>query len=186
MTHKTHQQRAYDSSLQLMQQAQANERNMQQCQAIQQRLQGKVQACQKHLQESYQRNLNYGPIGFTKTSDGFDYRFGVWCVIQSMGSVVIVIGTPLTLSLRVATKVVLPLLGFFSVTSAIGCYYYNRLPAPSLEGIDMIIMPEIEGESKKLAAEGYSSAIRSLFSKVACYCSSWFISQGKSASKLHL
>ena len=183
MTQKTNHQRCYDSNLRLWQQNQSIQRNMQQFQAIQQRLQDKVQACQKHLQESYQRQRNSNCV--TTTHDVFGYRFGAWCVIQSMGSVIIVPGTFLTLSMRVATKVVLPLLGFFSFTTAIGCYYYNRPPECSLEGIDMIIMPEIEDEPKKLTAEGYYGAVRS-FSKVACYCSSWFISQGKSEPKLHL
>lgn len=184
MTHKTNHQRCYDSNVRLSQQMQSNQRNTQQIQARQKRLQNEFEACQKRLQEIYQSQRNLNCV--TTTHDVFGYRFAVWCLIQSMGSVVIVIGTPLTLSMRVATKVVLPLLGFFSVTTAIGCYYYNRPSEPSLDEFGRIKMPEIQDKPEKLAAEGYSDSIRFLLSKVACYCSSWFISQGQSESKLHL
>jgi hypothetical protein len=177
--------RCYESNLRLSQQILSNQRNMQQSQAIQQRLQDQFQASQKHLQESYQRqrDLNYTNSGYTNTQDVFGYRFSVWCLIQGVGFAIIPLVTPLALPMRVAVKVILPLLGFFTVTSAVGCYCLDRSPEPSLD--ELIILP-IEDKPEKVATEGYYAAMRSLFSRVACYCSSWFISQGKSASKLHL
>ncbi len=177
MTQRTNYQRSFDSSQQINRQIQSS----------QQRFQDRVQSSYKRMQEinQSQRNSNYAYSGYTP--DVFSYRFSVWCVIQSLGTSLIMPIALITLPRRVAVKALLSLLGCFTVTNAIGCYCYDdSSPKLSLDEFGRIILPEFEDKSKKLPAEGYYDAIRSLLSRVTCYCSSWFISQGKPPSKLHL